>query len=519
MSAALTWHSRSASAPQNHALDAFQAKMSRAEGRALLRFYGSFPSVSLGLHEDPLYAARVGYCEDAGIPIVRRMTGGGALYLDHLQLCWTLTAPAASGATLSRSLEDLTRQIASSLSAELHIPVQLALPNDLEVNGRKLGSVFAMIDEGLLIAHGTLFLDLDVEGMLKALRIPKEKLSEAGIQSAAQRFVALSELLPDTTAPERATEDAIRHGIEAALGQGFEVGHTPARQRIPVSGGMHPRPERALEAFRQVRGGTLYARITLDAAGSHVDHVSFSGDVDVRPAGLLKELAAALYECPIHGAESEIADFLERREFELLGFEPRDLQRLVRQALSHATEQRVLNLSLSQANTLMVHDPDGGGNALDILRRAEVVLLPYCAKPPWCKWRHEEGCSECGLCEVGDAYRMARERGLGAVTIRNFEHLEATLADLKADGVEAYVGMCCRNFYIKREHAFREAGIPAVLLDIEGSNCYELQQEDLAYRGEFEAEARLNGDVVEKVMRYVPSPHVAPVGHGPACNH
>ncbi len=504
---ALMWHSRSASGPQNTALDRFQAKMTRADGRPLLRFYGSFPSVSLGLHEDPLYAARVGYCEEAGIPIVKRMTGGGALYLDHLQVCWTLTAPATPGETLARTLEGLTRHIAGALARGLHLPVQFALPNDLEIGSRKLGSIFATIDDGLLVAHGTLFLQLDIESMLKALRVPKEKLSEAGILSATERFIALSELLPDDPGIEHAAQWAIRRGIELALDEAFVEGHTPARQRIPVVGGIHPHPERALEAFRQVSGGTLYTRISLDAAGSHIDQVSFSGDIDVRPADLLARLGQALYECPIHGAESEIADFLERTDFELLGFEPRDLQRVVRQALSRATEQRVLDLSLSQANTLMVHDPDGGGNALDILRRAEVVLLPYCAKPAWCKWRHEEGCSECGLCEVGDAYRMARERGLGALTIRNFEHLESTLSEMKADGVEAYVGMCCRNFYIKREYAFREAGIPAVLLDIEGSNCYELQQEDLAYRGEFEAEARLNGEVVEKVMRYVPKVH------------
>ena len=29
------------------------------------------------------------------------------------------------------------------------------------------------------------------------------------------------------------------------------------------------------------------------------------------------------------------------------------------------------------------------------------MLVPYCAKPDWCKWRHLDGCTECGLCEVG----------------------------------------------------------------------------------------------------------------------
>jgi lipoate-protein ligase A len=60
--------------------------------------------------------------------------------------------------------------------------------------------------------------------------------------------------------------------------------------------------------------------------------------------------------------------------------------------------------------------------------------------------------------------------------------------------------MCCRHFYLKREYAFRDAGIPALLMDITGSNCYELQQEDLAYAGRFQAQARLDVDVLRRVM-------------------
>jgi lipoate-protein ligase A len=128
------------------------------------------------------------------------------------------------------------------------------------------------------------------------------------------------------------------------------------------------------------------------------------------------------------------------------------------------------------------------------------MLVPYCAKPTWCKWRHREDCPECGLCEVGEAYRLGRSRGMRVITITNFEHLQRTLAALRSEGVQSYVGMCCRHFYLKREYAFREAGLPALLMDIGGANCYELQQEELAYAGKFEAQARLNLDVLRRVL-------------------
>jgi len=44
----------------------------------------------------------------------------------------------------------------------------------------------------------------------------------------------------------------------------------------------------------------------------------------------------------------------------------------------------------------------------------------------------------------------------------------------------------------------------AVLMDISGANCYELKQEEAAYAGRFEAEARLDADALERVMKRVP---------------
>jgi lipoate-protein ligase A len=129
------------------------------------------------------------------------------------------------------------------------------------------------------------------------------------------------------------------------------------------------------------------------------------------------------------------------------------------------------------------------------------VLVPYCAKPTWCKWRHKDGCSQCGKCDVGQVYQIARQQGLQVTTVTNFEHLEITLKALKERGTKSYLGMCCNNFYIKREYAFRSANMPALLLDIAGANCYDLMQEQSAYSGEFSAESSIDLGVAEKVIK------------------
>jgi lipoate-protein ligase A len=141
---------------------------------------------------------------------------------------------------------------------------------------------------------------------------------------------------------------------------------------------------------------------------------------------------------------------------------------------------------------------------LAVLRKASALLLPYCAKPAGCAYRNREDCAECGACAVGEAYRLGRERGLEVTTIVNYEHLESTLARLRAKGAEAYIGLCCGQFFRKRYRAFQNAGLPALLLDIEGATCYALKREHEAYAGRFQAEARLDLDTLRRVLRHVP---------------
>ena len=68
-------------------------------------------------------------------------------------------------------------------------------------------------------------------------------------------------------------------------------------------------------------------------------------------------------------------------------------------------------------------------------------------------------------------------------------------------GARAYIGCCCDAFQLKRQEAFKKAGLPGLLIDIENTTCYDLNQEKAAYKGGFENQTHLRLDLLEKVLR------------------
>ncbi len=101
---------------------------------------------------------------------------------------------------------------------------------------------------------------------------------------------------------------------------------------------------------------------------------------------------------------------------------------------------------------------------------------------------------------MGDAYRLAYQKGIIPITITSFELLRDTLKWCKENGY-TYIGHCCYEFYEKRYEVFK--GTKGVLLDIVGTTCYSLgvEEEERAYHGEFTVELDLIKDTMENSLR------------------
>ena len=188
------------------------ADVARGRRGPALRFYRLSPAVLIGRHQWPDVEARLDWCRARGVAVGRRLTGGGALYVDEGQVAFTLVLPrpAAADGTLAAILGRACLAVQRGLG-RLGVAAAVKPPNDIEVGGRKLASVFAVLEGPACLIQGTVLRDVDVEAMLLALRVPTEKLSPDGLAGARRRLGTLGDTT--TLADPAVVEDLVKNRV------------------------------------------------------------------------------------------------------------------------------------------------------------------------------------------------------------------------------------------------------------------------------------------------------------------
>ena len=162
------------------------------------------PSVILGVNQNAFKEVNLKYTESHGIKIVRRLTGGGAVYHDLNNLCYTFIAPFNSG---EESYKKFTAPIIEYLNS-LGVKAEFSGRNDITVGGRKISGNAQTVFGKRIMCHGTILIDTDESAMENALTPNKLKIESKGINSARKRVANVKDFLPDITA------DRIKDGLK-----------------------------------------------------------------------------------------------------------------------------------------------------------------------------------------------------------------------------------------------------------------------------------------------------------------
>lgn len=150
------------------------------------------PAVIIGLNQDAHAEVDIKYLKEHDIALVRRVTGGGAVYHDLGNLNYTIVGRSAD---LNRDYPEYTRYMLQALQA-LGVRAELSGRNDILVNGRKVSGYAKRVYKDRLMVHGTLMYDVDLSILEKALNPPAEKLVAKGIASVRSRVMNLRECMP-----------------------------------------------------------------------------------------------------------------------------------------------------------------------------------------------------------------------------------------------------------------------------------------------------------------------------------
>ena len=315
-----------------------------------IRFLRFPPTALIGRHQALSREVRLEHCRARKVGVVRRITGGGAIYFDEGQLGWELVFHRA---TLGiASLGELARAICEAAAAglsRLGVDARYRPRNDIEVDGRKISGTGGFFDEDTLFYQGTVLVDMNPADMVAALNVAKAKLEKRSLDSAAQRVVTLKELLGRT--PDiPAIQQALVAGFAERLGIAPQWGAITADEEALAA--KHHDEEIGTDAFvheiddpaadAAVRsgshtgaGGTVTAWLRLEGAGEQrVREALITGDFFVTPPRIVFDLEASLRNVPAREAGAAVERFFAQAKVGLLTVSPADFRAAVEAALT-----------------------------------------------------------------------------------------------------------------------------------------------------------------------------------------
>ncbi|MCD6384335.1 DUF116 domain-containing protein [Candidatus Sumerlaeota bacterium] len=502
-------------AAENMALD---IAILRARSRNLvpdtLRFLQFSPTaVLVGYHQCVSQEVREEFCREAGFHINRRITGGGALLFNEVQLGWELIA-SSDTIPLSPNMIPVYRKICSATIAGLRkfgIDAHFRPRNDIEVRGRKISGTGGTQEGDAFLFQGTLLLDFDIPTMLKALMIPVEKIQGKGINSVKERLTWMKREL-GYLPPIDEIKQALASGFEEVFGITLSPGElTEAEQEIFAEQLPYIRSDawinridtsktkvETYSAIHKADGGLVRAGVRVDEKRNRLTAVMLTGDFFIYPNRFVYDLECCLRD--VRADEQTISEIVQaqwqKSKPYASGLSPEDFTQAIAKALEKS-RYKSLGLSPAEANQIFtVID-----TLFDLLKKdIPLLLLPYCSKLVGCPYRNVDGCAECGQCSIGEAYAIGRQAGMQVKSILSFEHLMEELAKARQQKVPAFIGCCCKAFYQKHYRDFIEAGVPAILIDIANQTCYDLGKTRDAYAGEFQSQTHLNLPLLKKIV-------------------
>ena len=163
-------------------------------------------AVIVGTNQNAIEEVNLSYTESAGVKVVRRLTGGGTVYHDKGNLCYTIIAPYNAD---EDNYKKFTAPVIEYLKS-LGVNASFSGRNDIVIDDKKISGNAQTVYKNRIMHHGTILFNADTEELTKCLNPSKIKMQSKGIKSVRARITNVLEHLPT-----KISIDEFKSGLKA----------------------------------------------------------------------------------------------------------------------------------------------------------------------------------------------------------------------------------------------------------------------------------------------------------------
>lgn len=277
----------------------------------VFRLWRNSPSVIIGRYQNALAEINTDYVQNHGISVVRRLSGGGAVFHDLGNINYTFIDRKVPGEDTSAMFRRFTTPIVEALRA-IGVDASLQGRNDLVIDGRKFAGNAVCVHGERVLQHGCLLFSASVQNLSQALNTRPEKFVGKSVQSNRARVTNISEHLPEDH--QMTVEDFINYLKDYVMERTgcrtleYTTSEIEAIRKLRDSKyatwewNFGLSPSYGFSQTRKFPSGLI--EVTLDVSGGIISHCRFYGDYFfTRPT---EEVEQALTGLP-HSYESVLA--------------------------------------------------------------------------------------------------------------------------------------------------------------------------------------------------------------------
>lgn len=166
------------------------------------------PTIVVGKHQNTIEEINTQYVKENNINVVRRLSGGGAVYHDLGNLNYTIISKNKD----SNGFDFKTfSQPVIEVLADLGINAEFTGRNDIVIDGKKFCGNAQYMKKGRVLHHGAMLFDVELDVLAKALKVSQDKIVSKGVKSVRSRVTNIKEHLKEDITIEDFKELLLKH--------------------------------------------------------------------------------------------------------------------------------------------------------------------------------------------------------------------------------------------------------------------------------------------------------------------